>query len=121
MRCHGQDIAAFGIQQNQSTRMIVKQLIDFLLQAQVQAQADMINAVVAAKPPSDTGAQVTSQLFLLRMFEVLKQAKFDPQSGMLFLPAEMVEAWKKVRDMAEGPQSAPPAPGGQTTTGKSGP
>jgi hypothetical protein len=36
------------------------------------------------------------------MFEVLKRSSYDPQTGMLFLPAEVLKTWQLVQDMTLG-------------------
>jgi regulator of protease activity HflC (stomatin/prohibitin superfamily) len=77
--------------------------------AKAQAQADMIVSITQAfQALTDAGAVIPSQLVLLRMFEVLKRAPYDPQTGMLFLPAEVMRTWQMIQEVAQG---RPPTPG----------
>lgn len=76
--------------------------------AKAQAQADMIVAITQAfHSLSEAGAFIPSQLVLLRMFEVLKRTSFDPQTGMLFLPAEVLKTWQLVQEIALGKRALP--------------
>jgi regulator of protease activity HflC (stomatin/prohibitin superfamily) len=79
--------------------------------AKAQAQADMIVAITQAfQSLTEARVVVPSQLVLLRMFEVLKRAApFDPQSGMLFLPAEVLKTWQIVQRMMLGNPAPPEA------------
>jgi len=71
--------------------------------AKAQAQADMIVSITQAfQSLAESGAIIPSQLVLLRMFEVLKRTPYDPQTGMLFLPAEVLRTWQMVQEMALG-------------------
>ena len=79
--------------------------------ANAQAQADMIVAITQAfQSLADAGTVIPSQLVLLRMFEVLKRAPYDPQTGMLFLPAEIMRTWQMIQEVAQG---RPALPGGK--------
>ena len=79
--------------------------------AKAQAQADMIVSITQAfQSLTEAGAVIPSQLVLLRMFEVLKRAPYDPQTGMLFLPAEVMRTWQMIQETALG---KPPLPGGE--------
>jgi regulator of protease activity HflC (stomatin/prohibitin superfamily) len=74
--------------------------------AKAQAQADMIVAITQAfRSLTEAGVMIPSQFVLLRMFEVLKRASFDPQTGMLFLPTEIMNAWKLVQGIAQDEHS----------------
>ena len=78
--------------------------------AKAQAQADMIVAITQAfQSLTEAGAIIPSQLVLLRMFEVLKRSSYDPQTGMLFLPAEVLKTWQLVQEMTLGKRSLPEA------------
>ncbi len=78
--------------------------------AKAQAQADMIVAITQAfQSLTEAGAAIPAQLVLLRMFEVLKRVPYDPQTGMLFLPAEVLKTWKLVQDLALGQAALPEA------------
>jgi regulator of protease activity HflC (stomatin/prohibitin superfamily) len=86
--------------------------LQYMEAAKAQAQADMIVSITQAfQSLTDAGAVIPSQLVLLRMFEVLKRAPYDPQTGMLFLPAEIMRTWQMIQEVAQG---RPPAlPGGK--------
>jgi regulator of protease activity HflC (stomatin/prohibitin superfamily) len=79
--------------------------------AKAQAQADMIVAITQAfQPWAEAGTALRSQIVLLRMFEVLKRtAPFDPQTGMLFLPAEVMRTWEMIQKMTQGKPALPEA------------
>ncbi len=71
--------------------------------AKALAQADMIVEITQAfQSLADDKAIIPSQFVLLRMFEVLKRTSYDPQSGMLFLPGEVLRTWQLVQDIALG-------------------
>jgi len=76
--------------------------------AKAQAQADVIVSITQAfQSLADEGAVIPSQLVLLRMFEVLKRSSYDPQTGILFLPSEVLKTWQLVQEMAMGKQALP--------------
>jgi regulator of protease activity HflC (stomatin/prohibitin superfamily) len=78
--------------------------------AKAQAQADMIVAITQAfQSLTETGAIIPSQLVLLRMFEVLRRSSYDPQTGMLFLPAEVLKTWQLVQEITLGKRALPGA------------
>jgi regulator of protease activity HflC (stomatin/prohibitin superfamily) len=84
--------------------------LQYVEAAKAQSQADMIVAITQAfQSLTEAGAIIPSQLVLLRMFEVLKRSSYDPQTGMLFLPAEVLKTWKLVQDMALGQAALPGA------------
>ena len=84
--------------------------LQYVEAAKAQSQADMIVAITQAfQSLTEAGAIIPSQLVLLRMFEVLKRSSYDPQTGMLFLPAEVLKTWKLVQDIALGKQALPGA------------
>jgi regulator of protease activity HflC (stomatin/prohibitin superfamily) len=68
--------------------------------AKAQAQADMIIAITQAFKSLRVAGTVPSQLVLLRILEVLRRSSYDPQTGMLFLPAEVMRTWKMIQDIA---------------------
>jgi regulator of protease activity HflC (stomatin/prohibitin superfamily) len=75
--------------------------LHYIEAAKAQAQADMIVAITQAfQSLTESGALVPSQLVLLRMFEVLKRAPFDP-SSYEFLPTQVLETWQMVQNMAK--------------------
>jgi regulator of protease activity HflC (stomatin/prohibitin superfamily) len=82
--------------------------LQYVEAAKAQAQADMIVSITQAfQSLAEAGAVIPSQLVLLRMFEVLKRSSFDPQTGILFLPSEVLKTWQLVQEMAMGGQALP--------------
>jgi len=82
--------------------------LQYVEAAKAQAQADMIVSITQAfQSLAAAGATIPSQLVLLRMFEVLKRSSYDPQTGILFLPSEVLKTWQLVQEMAMGKQALP--------------
>ena len=80
--------------------------LQYVEAAKAQAQADMIVSITQAfQSLTEAGAVIPSQLVLLRMFEVLKRSSYDPQTGILFLPSEVLKTWQLVQEMAMGTTS----------------
>ncbi|MBN1889286.1 MAG: SPFH domain-containing protein [Thermoflexales bacterium] len=74
--------------------------LQYIEAAKAQAQADMIAVITQAfQSLTESDITIPSQLVLLRMFEVLKRTSFDPHSGMIFLPTEIMHTWQLVQDM----------------------
>ena len=89
--------------------------LQYVEAAKAQAQADMIVSITQAfQSLAAAGAVIPSQLVLLRMFEVLKRSSYDPQTGILFLPSEVLKTWQLVQEIALGkPQALPGAQEGE--------
>jgi len=83
--------------------------LQYVEAAKAQAQADMIVSITQAfQSLAAAGAVIPSQLVLLRMFEVLKRSSYDPQTGILFLPSEVLKTWQLVQEIALGKLQALP-------------
>ncbi len=67
----------------------------------------IVSITQAFQSLTDAGAVIPSQLVLLRMFEVLKRSSYDPQTGILFLPSEVLKTWQLVQEMALGKPALP--------------
>jgi len=84
--------------------------LQYVEAAKAQAQADMIISITQAfQSLTEAGAVIPSQLVLLRMFEVLKRSAYDPQTGILFLPSEVLKTWQLVQEIATGQPALPEA------------
>jgi len=82
--------------------------LQYVEAAKAQAQADMIVAITRAfQSLTDAQAVIPSQLVLLRMFEMLKRAPFDPQTGIVFWPEELMKTWQRVQNLAAGKPALP--------------
>jgi len=82
--------------------------LQYVEAAKAQAQADMIVSITQAfQSLAASGAAIPSQLVLLRMFEVLKRSSYDPQTGILFLPSEVLKTWQLVQEMTMGKPALP--------------
>lgn len=72
--------------------------------AKVQAQVDMIVAITEAlQSLRASGVTIPSQLIVLRLAEVLRQASYDPFTRM-FLPSEVISTLKSLEDMMSKPE-----------------